>query len=146
MGSDVEDDKVLKIIEHFRPNVLMGSPYRLMQLALFIEKHYQTNEKIHFEKIFFACEPLNNLKRDYFKRVFHCSTCLGFYGSAETGVFACQTPEYSTTRLYMYPKELVQVDINNEQIIVTNLVRRRNQLIRFNTGGLGRLIPTDDNE
>ncbi|CAF3704322.1 unnamed protein product [Rotaria sp. Silwood1] len=146
MGSDVEDDKVLKIIEHFRPNVLMGSPYRLMQLALFIEKHHQTNEKIHFEKIFFACEPLDNLKRDYFKRVFHCSTCLGFYGSAETGVLACQTPEYSTTRLYMYPKELVQVNINNGQIIVTNLVRRRNQLIRFNTGDLGRLIPTDDNE
>ncbi|CAF1088168.1 unnamed protein product [Rotaria sordida] len=146
MGSDVEDDKILNIIEHFRPNVLMGSPYRLMQLALFIEKHHRTNEKIHFEKIFFACEPLDNLKRDYFKRIFHCSMCLGFYGSAETGVFACQTPEYATTRLYMYPKELVQVDIANGQIIVTNLVRQRNQLIRFNTGDLGRLIPNDDNK
>ncbi|CAF4199459.1 unnamed protein product [Rotaria sp. Silwood2] len=146
MGSDVEDDKVLNIIEHFRPNVLMGSPYRLMQLALFIEKHYPTNKKIHFEKIFFACEPLDNLKRDYFKRVFQCSMCLGFYGSAEAGVFACQTPEYATTRLYMYPKELVQIEIDNGQIIVTNLVRRQNQLIRFNSGDLGRLIATNDNE
>jgi phenylacetate-coenzyme A ligase PaaK-like adenylate-forming protein len=146
MGSTADDDKILKIIEYFRPNVLMGSPYRLMQLALFIEKHYPTNKKIHFEKIFFACEPLDNLKRDYFKRVFHCSTCLGFYGSAEAGVFACQTPDYANTQLYMYPKDLVQVDITDGQIIVTNLVRRRNQLIQFNTGDLGRLIPNDDNE
>ena len=146
MGSTAEDEKILKIIEHFRPNVLMGSPYRLMQLALFIEENYSTNKKIHFEKIFFACEPLDNLKRDYFERVFGCSTCLGFYGSAEAGVFACQTPEYAKTQLYMYPKDLVHVDITDGQIIVTNLVRQRNQLIRFNTGDLGRLIPTDDNE
>ncbi|CAF3718455.1 unnamed protein product [Rotaria sp. Silwood1] len=146
MGCDVDDDKVLKIIEYFRPNVLMGTPYRLMQLALFIEKNYPTNEKIHFEKIFFGGEPLDNLKRDYFKRIFQCSTCLGFYGSAEVGVIAFQTHEYSNTQLYIYPKELVQIDIVNEQIIVTNLVRRQNQLIRFNTGDLGRLILADDTE
>ncbi|CAF4340680.1 unnamed protein product [Rotaria socialis] len=146
MGSDVDDAKILQIIDYFRPNVIMGSPYRLMQLALFIEEHRQSNEKFHFEKIFFACEPLDNLKRDYFKRIYNCSMCLGFYGSAETGVFACQTPAHATTQLYMYPKELVQVEIVNRQIIVTNVVRRRNQLIRFNTSDLGRLIPTQDNE
>lgn len=146
MGSNAEDTSVLKVLEYFRPNVIMGTPYRLMQLALFIEKHCQPNEKFHFEKIFFACEPLDNIKRDYFKRVFNCSTCLGFYGSAETGVFACQTPEYATTQIYMYPKELVQVEIVNEEIIVTNIVRRRNQLIRFKTNDLGGLILTQNKE
>ena len=146
MGSTADDGKIIEIIEYFRPNVIMGSPYRLMQLALFIEEHCQSKEKFHFEKILFACEPLDNIKRDYFKRIYNCSMCLGLYGSAETGVFACQTPEYATTQVYMYPKELVNIEIINEQIIVTNVLRRRNQLIRFNTSDLGRLIPSEDNE
>jgi phenylacetate-coenzyme A ligase PaaK-like adenylate-forming protein len=119
----------------------MGSPYRLMQLAIYLEK--QSKNEIKFEKIYFACEALDQVKQNYFKRIFHCEIYIGFYGSAETGVYACQSPKYSSTKIYLYPKELVQIEIINSKIIVTNLIRKRNQLIRFDTGDLGRIIPNE---
>ncbi|CAF4226976.1 unnamed protein product, partial [Adineta steineri] len=75
----------------------------------------------------------------------HCSIYIGFYGSAETGVYACQSPKYSSTKIYLYPKELVQIEIVNSKIIVTNLIRKRNQLIRFNSGDLGRIVSRNEN-
>jgi len=138
------DEDVLEIIEYFKPNILMGSPYRLMQLAFFIEK--KSKKEIKFEKIYFACESLDEIKQNYFKRIFNCSIYIGFYGSAETGVFACQSPKYSSTKIYLYPKQLVHIEIINSKIIVTNLIRKRNQLIRFDTGDLGRLISNDQND
>ncbi|CAF1280194.1 unnamed protein product [Rotaria sordida] len=138
MSANTNDEDILNIIEYFKPNILMGSPYRLMQLAFFIEK--QEKKEINFEKIYFACESLDEIKQNYFKHIFHCSIYIGFYGSAEAGVFACQSPKYSSTKIYLYPKELVHIEIINSKIIVTNLIRKRNQLIRFDTGDLGRLI------
>jgi phenylacetate-coenzyme A ligase PaaK-like adenylate-forming protein len=145
MSADARDEDIFEIIEYFKPNILMGSPYRLMQLAFFIEKKSEEKE-IKFEKIYFACESLDEIKQNYFKRIFNCSIYIGFYGSAETGVFACQSPKYSSTKIYLYPKQLVHIEIINSKIIVTNLIRKRNQLIRFDTGDLGRLISNDQND
>jgi phenylacetate-coenzyme A ligase PaaK-like adenylate-forming protein len=141
MSSDTHNEDILEIIEYFKPNILMGSPYRLMQLAIYLEE--QSKTEIKFEKIYFACESLDQIKENYFKRIFHCEIFIGFYGSAEAGVFACQSPKYSSTKIYLYPKELVQIEIIDSKIIVTNLIRKRNQLIRFDTGDLGRIIPSE---
>ncbi|CAF1527997.1 unnamed protein product, partial [Adineta steineri] len=143
MGADASNEDILEMVEYFKPNVLMGSPYRLMQLALYLEK--QEKNDIKFEKIYFACESLDKIKQDYFKRIFHCSIYIGFYGSAETGVYACQSSKYSSTKIYLYPKELVQIEIVNSKIIVTNLIRKRNQLVRFDSGDLGRIVSTNEN-
>jgi len=145
MSANTRDEDILEIIEYFKPNILMGSPYRLMQLAFFIEKQSEKKE-IKFEKIYFACESLDQIKQNYFKRIFNCSIYIGFYGSAETGVFACQSPKYSSTKIYLYPKQLVNIEIINSKIIVTNLIRKRNQLIRFDTGDLGQIISDNKND
>ena len=144
MGHDTQDEDILDIIEYFKPNVLMGSPYRLMQLALFIETKNIVD--IHFEKIFFAGESLDRIKEETLRRVLHCSIYLGFYGSAETGVFACQSPAYSSTEVYMYPKRLVHLETVDSKLVVTNLIRKRNQLMRFAMGDLGRVIDERTNE
>ncbi|CAF3459328.1 unnamed protein product [Rotaria socialis] len=144
MSASATDADILKVIEYFKPNILMGSPYRLMQFAFFMEK--QIEKKINFEKIYFACESLDEIKQRYFERIFHCSIFIGFYGSAEAGVFACQSPKYSATKIFLYPKELVHIEIINSKIIVTNLIRKRNQLIRFDSGDLGRLISNNEND
>ena len=141
MGAGASDEKVLQSIDYFQPNVLMGTPSRLLQLAHSLQEDPQ--REIRFEKIFFAGEPLETSKEKFLQRMFHSPVCLGFYGSAETGVFACQSPEYASTKVYLYPRSLVQIEIIDEQIIVTNQVRRRNQLVRFNTGDQGRLLPRE---
>ncbi|UJR35039.1 hypothetical protein I4U23_027815 [Adineta vaga] len=141
MSANTTDEDVLEIIEYFKPTILMGSPYRLMQLAFYLEK--QGKKEIYFEKIYFACEAIDEIKQEYFQRIFHCSIYLGFYGSAETGVYACQSSKYSSTKIYLYPKELVEIEIIDSKIIVTNLIRKRNQLFRFDSGDLGRILPTD---
>ena len=138
MNTDAHDEDILQVIEYFHPNVLMGSPFRLMQLAK------GKKMKMNFEKIFFACEALNEKREKYFREIFNCEKFIGFYGSAETGVFACQSPNYSSTKIYLYPKELVKIEIINSKIIVTNLIRTRNQLIRFDTGDRGRIIPNEE--
>ena len=143
MNTDASNEDILQVMNYFQPNILMGSPYRLMQLAEFLDKSGQT--KMNFEKIFFACESLDRRREEYFRQIFHCSIYLGFYGSAETGVFACQTPEYSSTRIYLYSKELVHIEIIDSKIVVTNLIRKRNQLIRFDMGDRGRMISNEDN-
>ncbi|CAF3692881.1 unnamed protein product [Rotaria sp. Silwood1] len=144
MSANANDEDIFDVIEYFKPNILMGSPHRLMQLAFSIEK--QSRKEFKFEKIFFACESLDDIKQKFFKHIFHCSIYIGFYGSAETGVFACQLPKYSSTKIYLYPKELVHIEIINSKIIVTNLIRKRNQLIRFDIGDLGRIISNDEND
>lgn len=144
MSASATNEDILEIIDYFKPNILMGSPYRLMQLAFFIER--QIKKQIKFEKIFFACESMDEIKQNYFKRIFDCSIYIGFYGSAEAGVFACQLPKHSSTKIYLYPKELVHIEIINSKIIITNLIRKRNQLIRFDSGDLGRLISNDEND
>jgi phenylacetate-coenzyme A ligase PaaK-like adenylate-forming protein len=144
MSAASTNEDILEIIEYFKPTILMGSPYRLMQLAFFLEKQHVKKE-IQFDKIYFACESLDEIKRNYFKRIFNCSIYIGFYGSAETGVYACQSPKYSSTKIYLYPKDLVHIEIINSKIIVTNLIRKRNQLIRFDSGDLGQLISNDKN-
>lgn len=143
MSANANDKDILEVIEYFKPNILMGSPYRLMQLAFYLEK--QSEKIFKFEKIYFACESLDQTKQNYFKQIFNCSIFIGFYGSAETGVYACQSSKYSSTKIYLYPKELVQIEIINSKIIVTNLIRKRNQLIRFDSGDLGQLISNNEN-
>jgi phenylacetate-CoA ligase len=144
MGADTSDENVLSIIEYFRPSIVMGTPHRLMKLALHIEQ--QSTAHVEFTKIFFAGEPLDRAKQSFLERIFRCSSCIGFYGSAETGVIACQSMEHRSSKVYLYPKQLVKIDIDRSRIIVTNLVRRRNQLVRFDTGDHGRLLATSDNE
>lgn len=143
MHNSASDEHILQTIEYFQPNIFMGTPYRLMQLALFIEQ--QSGKEITCNKIIFACEPLDEIKQKCFKRVFHCSIFIGVYGSAEAGPFACQLPQYSSTKTYIYPKELVHLEIVDSKIVVTNLIRKINQIIRFDTGDQGRLLPTDEN-
>jgi len=139
VGADVDDEFLLETIERYRPNVLMGMPYRLVKFARFLQS--KNENKVSFEKIFFAGEVFDAAKRTYCSTAFNCSIFLGFYGSAETGVFACQTKSLSSTRFYLFPKELVDIEIIDEEILVTNRIRRRNQLIRFNTGDRGRILP-----
>ncbi|CAF4756994.1 unnamed protein product, partial [Rotaria sp. Silwood2] len=117
------DEDILDVIEYFKPNILIGSLYRLMQLAFFIEKQ-QLKKEIKFEKIFFAYESLDEIKQKFFRRIFHCSIYIGFYGSVETDIFACQSPKYSSTKIYLYPKDLVHIEIINSKIMVTNLIRK----------------------
>ena len=74
VGAAATDEKVLQAIEYFRSNVLMGTPFRLMQLAR------SSPPDIRFEKIFFAGEPLETSKEKYLQGIFHSSFCLGFYG------------------------------------------------------------------
>lgn len=89
MGADANDQEIFEILQYFRPTILLGTPSRLLKLAFFIEK--QSNIQVQFEKIFFACESMTKSKEDYLRKIFHCSIFLAFYGSAETGVFACQS-------------------------------------------------------
>ncbi|CAF1042506.1 unnamed protein product, partial [Didymodactylos carnosus] len=151
MGFKSCDSDVLKIIRMFKPNVCMSSPYRLMQLTLFANK---MGESIKFDKIIFSCEPLQESNREYFRHALQCDCFMGMYGSAELGVFAFQSPALSATSSYIYPKSLVHIEIvaddnNSKQygrIIATNLVRRQNQLIRFDTGDIGQLVSVDSDK
>lgn len=144
MGADASDENLVQMVDYFQPNVLMGTPYRLTQFARYLQA--TGRRKIKFEKIIFAGEPLYQAKRNYLEAIFHCSIYLGLYGSAETGVFACQTKEYSSSQIYLYPKDIIHLEISNDQIIATNNIRRRNQLVRFNTGDHGRLLPYAKND
>lgn len=144
MGADSTDESLLEIVETFRPNILMATPHRLTKFAAFLDKKSMKN--IRFEKIFYAGETLDTARRTFLQQIFSCSIFIGFYGSAELGVFAFQTEQCSSSKVYFYPKELVHIEIHDQFLVVTNLVRTRNQLIRFNTGDKATILAQPDND
>jgi phenylacetate-CoA ligase len=128
------------LVERFRPNTLMGSPSRLVQWA------HTLSRPEPFERILYASETLVPAAQTLLEERFGQPLWSSLMGSAEAGVWGFSRPQ-DPCHLYWAPRELVELEVAEAdddgfgRLIVTNRVRRRHPLLRYDSGDRVRLLP-----
>jgi phenylacetate-CoA ligase len=134
-------DSSLQIAQMFKANTIIGFPSRLIDFARFIKKN---DLRLEIDNVIFAGEPFVEQRRSYLQEVLNARRFSGIFGSAESGIWGFQ-PHDIKGDCYLFPEELMHVELANvdEQgfgnLILTNLVRGRNPLLRYDSGDTGRL-------
>lgn len=142
MAAVAGDAEILETAAALSANTLVGMPSRLIALARFAGEAKATWRA---ESVVFGGEFLQPGKRRLLAEALGARRFTGVYGSAELGVFAwhADIPEIPT---YHFPRDIVHVEIARPDaegygaIVVTNVVRERFPLIRYETGDVGRLV------
>lgn len=132
------DEDVADLYQRFRPNTLMGSPGRLVQLAHRLAAP--------FERVLYASENLSRGARAYLDERLSNPRWSSVMGAAESGVWAFSRPQ-DPRDLFWAPRQLVHLEIVEPdedgfgRVIVSNCIRRRHPLLRYDSGDRGRLSP-----
>lgn len=141
VGYQCSEQLIFEICAHFKPNVIIGSPPTLVNFASYL---HQNNLNYKFKKIITGAEQLHAVKRTFLEDVFNTNSFNAVYGSSETGIWAFQ-PDALETNFYFVADQLAHLEILEPdsngfgKIIVTNLIRKRFPVIRFDTGDLGKI-------
>lgn len=137
-GYQAKDSDVAGLCERFRPNTLLGSPGRLVQLA-----HAYT---LPFERVLYASEFLAPGAQALLSERLGVSLWSSVMGSAEAGVWGFSRFQ-DPLDVFWAPRSLVLLEVveTDEEgfgrLIVSNRVRRRHPLLRYDCGDRGRLLP-----
>lgn len=143
-GSQCEDQLAVQISERFGADSLIGNPSRILQFARHVESQAIP---LRFEHIIFGGETLQQHKADYVRDVLGIKRISGIYGSAESGIWGYQ-PDDLELNCYFYPSEIMHIEILEPdtdgfgRMVLTNLVRQRNPLCRYDCGDIGRISET----
>lgn len=137
--------KVWNKLKKVKPYLIQGHPSTLYALALFVKETENRGEGII--KVFESTgELLDKKKREVIKDVFNCQI-FNRYGNAEFGVVAYQTKENSDKLKvidYMVWPEILQIEGDTYEIVLTGLTNDAMPLIRYRTGDLGTLEKQED--
>lgn len=132
-----KDSDVVDLYRRFCPDTLMGSPGRLVQLA--------HTRALPFQRVLYASETLSEGAFAYLDERLSYPRWSSVMGSAESGVWGFSRPE-DPRDLFWAPRELVALEIDEPdgqgfgKVIVSNCVRLRHPLLRYDSGDRGRLV------
>jgi len=130
-----DDQDVVRLWKRFRPTMVMGSPGRLLQLARFLPRPEPAPLRV-----LFAGESLHPSARAVLDEAFDGPQYVSVLGSAETGIWGFQRPEDPLNRFWA-PQEIVELEVaDSGTLLVSNWVRRRHPLLRYDTGDRARLV------
>ncbi len=140
-GSQSEDKLAVEIASRFGADSLLGNPSRIMQFA----RHVESNAvPLRFEHLIFGGETLQEHKAEFVRSTLGIKRISGIYGSAESGIWGYQ-PDDLELHCYFYPPEIMHIEILEPdadgfgKMVLTNLVRKRNPLCRYDCGDIGRI-------
>ena len=134
------DEHITELYRRFRPNTLMGSPGRLVQWAHSLE------EPVGFEAVLYASEALSVGARQVLDAKLGQPAWSSVMGAAESGVWGFSRFEDELDHFWA-PRELVELEIVDPnlqgfgRVIVSNRLRQRHPLLRYDSGDRGRLVP-----
>jgi phenylacetate-CoA ligase len=125
----------------FKADFIMGTPSKLFLFAQHLKKHRQ---QLHVKNLLFAGESLLPSYVQGFKDYFGTRNIYSIYGSAETGIWAWSDYSDNPSMFQIIDgiiAEIVEPDIEGfGNVIVTNLLRKRFPVFRYNLGDIGRLV------
>ncbi|MDR3634031.1 MAG: hypothetical protein P4L84_09510 [Isosphaeraceae bacterium] len=148
LGAAATDDEAGAAAEQFGATMVMGMPSRLTAFARWCEAQ---GRRFAFESVLFAGEALHLGKRRFLEHALGVRRFDAVYGSAEMGIVAYQA-DVTEPPVYRFPRELLHVEIGEPdgegfgRLIVTNMVRTRHPLLRYDTGDVGRLVSEGEDE
>ena len=150
ISGNADLELILHYMNIFRPNVVVGLPSMIIQLAEEIEKR-QLN--IIIDKVLYGGEHFSHEAIRYLKKTVGAKFIRSAgYASVDAGPIGYQCPEckdgvHHLLYEYMFfetvePNSNRSVNIGEVgEIVVTNFHRRLMPIIRYRTGDLGRVLP-----
>ncbi|MGC8815605.1 MAG: acyl-CoA reductase [bacterium] len=145
-------DLIIEYLSVLKPNVLLGIPTQILQIANYIE---QNNLDISIEKIFYGGEILYENQKEYLRKVLKTKIIRSAgYASVDAGPIAYQCKYLKGNQHHILTNyqfvEIIDSDTNEVikfpddtkvgEIVVTNLERFLMPVIRYKTGDLGKWV------
>ncbi len=148
ISSNIDVDQIIKYILEFKPNVLLSLPTVLIFLA---DKFLSENLDGNFIKFLgYAGEHLSKSAQEYLKKAFkNAKTFALAYSSADCGLMGyqcnkCKSNEYHVptdfqfVEIYDFEREKICGKGETGEVIVTNLARFSQPIIRYRIGDLAQ--------
>jgi phenylacetate-CoA ligase len=138
---DATHDKVYEGCQQFQPNIILGTPSKLTLFA----KYLQLGKKeCNIKNVIYGGEFLLNSQKKLLKETCKTEQIYSLYGSAETGIWAWSDATNNPMHFYYLDDVCVEIIDPNEEgfgmIVVTNLLRKRFPLFRYNMGDIGKVV------
>lgn len=150
ISGNAELDLILRYIELFKPNVIIGLPSMIIRLA---EEIKRRNLNIEIEKILYGGEHFSSESIKFLKETVNARMIRSAgYASVDAGPIGYQCDRCTGGvhhLLYEYvffetidPASDRSVEIGEAgEIVITNLNRLLMPIVRYRTGDLGRVLP-----
>lgn len=145
VSAEAKDADVFSVIRLFTPDMLFGSPSRL---AIFAQYLVKNNLRVSIPNVLFGGEFMVPSYQRIFAEMFDTKNIYALYGSAETGIWAWSL--YSAEPSLYRVMENIHVEIFHPDadgfgnVVVTNLMRKRFPVFRYDLGDIGRLVTRND--
>lgn len=144
LSAEAKNADVYDSVTGMKPNMLMGSPSRLILFAHFLREN---SLQVSVPFLLFGGEHLLASAVPLFQNYFQTRQIYGMFGSAESGIWAWTDYTRDSTRYRVLDGihiEIAEPDAEgNGRILVTNLLRRRFPVFRYEIGDTGKLLEQD---
>jgi len=150
VSSVCRDQEALEIALRFGANTIMGNPSRLLQFARYVLQA-KPGDGFKLEHVIFGGEALAAHKMQYLNKAFGAERLSAVFGSAEGGIWAFKSADMALGK-YFYPRKLMHLEIvecDHESfgsMVLTNLVRSRNPLLRYDCGDRARFCQGEETD
>ncbi len=125
---------------NFGANILMGTPSKLTLFANYLQEN---DLKLSVENLLFAGESLLPSQIKIFEDSFQTKCIYSLFGSAETGIWGWTNFTENSAAFEILDEIIVEIEDPDEEgfgnLIVTNLIRKRFPLFRYNMGDIAQL-------
>jgi len=141
LSSSANFELIYQTILQYNPTLIAATPSRL---TLFANYLVENKKSISIKNLVFGGEYLQASQQKLFATVFKTAQIYSLYGSAETGIWGWA--DYSEKEIaFHFLKELCIEIASPDQngygaVIVSNTLRKRFPVFRYNMGDIGKLI------
>jgi phenylacetate-CoA ligase len=136
IGGQVSTEDFQSYCERFRPNVIFGLPGLLADLAT-------KTQSLQFETVFYAGEMLKDSTAKLLKEIWGVKNIYSAgYASVDVGPIGYQVPSGKTGEHYLFPQ--IHMEIIEDELVVTSLVRKSMPIVRYRTGDKVKLLQRDE--
>lgn len=147
LSAEAKNADVHESILHLKPNMIMGSPSRLILFANYLREQ---SLRVDVPAVLFGGEYLFPSAVPLFNEYFGTKQIFALFGSAESGIWAWS--DYSREPSMYRVLNDIHVEIADPdpegfgRVIITNLMRKRFPVFRYEIGDIGKLIRVDEKQ
>ena len=131
IGGLCDKDNILMYLTKFQPEVIMGIPSLLVELA---EYAHQKNVKISVKSVMYAGEALSSIREEFLKASWSVENFgSSGYASVDAGVIGYQCLNCGPGEHHVFT-DLIDLKIVEDEAVVTSLLRNTMPVLNYRTG------------
>lgn len=144
ISTSAPHDMAHKISEEFKPDFILGTPSKLVLYAKYLQ---MSKKEAHIKNVLYGGEFLLPSQQKILEEALNATQIYSLYGSAETGIWAWSDFSNNPMHFHFLEDVLIEIINPNEEgfghIVVTNVLRKRFPLFRYQMGDIGKVIEKD---